>query len=838
MREWRAPNERSKKFPSKVDVLQEGGTIRILGAWIGNNPNPTISWTNKLKNITAALEKWKKCHPSMSGKRLIVQMIVGGMTQYLTKAQGMPPDIEDEVVKIIRDFIWDDKKPLVALESLYRPRTDGGLGLLDIRSRNQAIQLTWLKDYLDFSDKRPNWTYIADALIGIAMRKRDGNADQTAKMNTFLQTWDPNLHSSKALPREVRQMLIVGKKFNVRMDTLKLPLALKRQLPIWYHIGAEQKLNSATMRPTSLCLRKNHGVRTVNDVLTVTKRQTDVYLDNGGKIRRHLARKNCACETCRKDRLNGCENPSKCCLAAKELVKLLFPKYAPNMNPTADGLSLTPRRVQANRVAEESDGIITFDPSITDPEDISQTVRVFTTPRGEMSSRLPTLRPARLRAPYEEITVYTDGASLANGDLDSRVGSGVWFGDNDRRNASVRIGRPGATNQTGELMAALIAIQQTPPGSTLNIKSDSRYLINGLTRHLRKWEDQGWIGVENSDIFRALASAAKQRSAPTTFQWIKGHEGNYGNERADEKAGEGAKKDIFDDLPLQTHPSFTLTGAKLATLTQALAYRGIRELKPTPPREATSRTIEMARQSIKANTNRLRPDKIIWKSIRSPDISRPIQDFMWKCLHNAHRVGTFWSYIPDCEDRILCTNCEEEENMEHILCKCKAPGRELVWNLTERLWRRKLNSWKPITLGTILGAFATGFGKDALPKKSGPDRLYRILISEAAYLIWKLRCERVIQREGDPTHYHSSIEIAHRWTAAMNNRLTLDREMTRFGLSKRAIKKKVVISTWCSVLDNEDSLPEDWLKAKEVLVGNVDQEVLLEMDFDEPHTTG
>ena len=60
--------------------------------------------------------------------------------------------------------------------------------------------------------------------------------------------------------------------------------------------------------------------------------------------------------------------------------------------------------------------------------------------------------------------------------------------------------------------------------------------------------------------------------------------------------------------------------------------------------------------------------------------------------------------------------------------------------------------------------------------------------------------------------------------------------MTRRGLSRRALSKKVVISTWKGTLENEEHLPDDWLKAREVLVGSVDQEVLLDLAIDEPHT--
>jgi hypothetical protein len=41
----------------------------------------------------------------MAGRKLIVQAVVGGQTQFLTKAQGMPATVEKALTKLIRDFI-------------------------------------------------------------------------------------------------------------------------------------------------------------------------------------------------------------------------------------------------------------------------------------------------------------------------------------------------------------------------------------------------------------------------------------------------------------------------------------------------------------------------------------------------------------------------------------------------------------------------------------------------------------------------------------------------------------------------------------------------------------
>ena len=74
-------------------------------------------------------------HPTMKGQKVIVQIIVGGYTQFLTKAQGMPTHIESALTKMICDFMWeDDSSPRIALKPLQRLIEEGGLNLLDLKA--------------------------------------------------------------------------------------------------------------------------------------------------------------------------------------------------------------------------------------------------------------------------------------------------------------------------------------------------------------------------------------------------------------------------------------------------------------------------------------------------------------------------------------------------------------------------------------------------------------------------------------------------------------------------------------------------------------------------------
>jgi len=92
-----------------VRIVPDGESCRMLGAWIGNDIPYTTPWPLVLEKINADLMRWQATNPSLEGKRHIISMVIGGRTQYLTRVQGMPKDIEDTLIKLIRSFLWDGK---------------------------------------------------------------------------------------------------------------------------------------------------------------------------------------------------------------------------------------------------------------------------------------------------------------------------------------------------------------------------------------------------------------------------------------------------------------------------------------------------------------------------------------------------------------------------------------------------------------------------------------------------------------------------------------------------------------------------------------------------------
>jgi ribonuclease HI len=801
----------------RIHIANDGDAIRSLGAWIGNHVDDIAPWELILDKIHKGLNRWRPTRPTLHGRQTIIQTVVGGHTQFLTKAQGMPTEIENALTKIIRDFLWDDdSSPRIALGTLYQPTEQGGLNLLDIKARNEAIKITWLKAYLDFSPTRPAWAKVTDLVINAAAPPETSNL---ARFNTFLQSWNAPTKGPRftLLNNDTVRMLRVAKKHKTNLAPIRMSPDLRTRLPAWYHACAETK--PITTVPAK-CLLSKHTISTVADLISVSAR-----LRTPRPFLPHIPNPLCPCTDCDRDRSNGCRNPHACAEEAISRIHLIAPKMNPlEIGDYHDNLSLTPSRKERNDVARRTDGLIRFDPSITNKKDLTECFRIFTDP--DRISNLPARRyhTRGINHQHQGITIYTDGASMNNGKLDARCGGGVWVGPNNERNTSIRVPGTQQSNQVGEIAAIIVATASIPRFWPLTIISDSKYAIDGLTVHLQTWENDGWIGIKNANLFKKAAHILRSRITTTDFKWVKGHDGTLGNEESDRLAKEGANKPETDVLPLEIPIEFDLQGAKLATITQATAYRGIRERQSQPPRPTTTRNIQNARAAIHEYNGNLETDEALWKGTRNNNIRTRIQQFLYKALHGTQKIGNFWENIPGYEARQICHICDETESIEHILVRCTTTPPNMIWDLAKNTWPHAPH-WPEISIGIILGCGTISPPGIAQPEQPdanrnhgrvprGATRLLQILISESAHLIWVLRCERVIQERT-----HTPSEIRCRWLRVINARLTDDKIIaTKIKRGEETNRK--VRHTWEHVLKKQMDLPRDWIASPEVLVGS------------------
>ncbi len=140
-----------------------------------------------------------------------------------------------------------------------------------------------------------------------------------------------------------------------------------------------------------------------------------------------------------------------------------------------------------------------------------------------------------------KIIAYTDGACSGN---PGPGGWGVWLraGKHEKELCG---GELETTNQRMELQAAIEALKALKRPSAITIFTDSKYVMLGMTDWIHGWKKRGWKNskkepVANRELWEELDRLSQVHDVD--WQWVKGHSGDEGNEKADELARRGIPK--------------------------------------------------------------------------------------------------------------------------------------------------------------------------------------------------------------------------------------------------------------------------------------------------------
>ncbi|KAI0720822.1 hypothetical protein C8T65DRAFT_567167 [Cerioporus squamosus] len=363
-----------------------------------------------------------------------------------------------------------------------------------------------------------------------------------------------------------------------------------------------------------------------------------------------------------------------------------------------------------------------------------------------------------------------------------------------------------------------MAAVAVPPFAPLHVVTDSKYVLKGLMVHYREWEACGWFGVENSHVIRDVLARLRARSAPTTFRWVKGHSGDPGNEGADALAKDAVRAMRASALPLPPL-KFVATGAALTVVSQKLAYGMIRKSRKPDCRLTTRRNLDLATDAIDSVSGMRPSEGALWMGIWRLDADRPVRVFWWKMVHGAHRLGKYWNNVRGCTDRVSCKYCGALETMSHILCECSSPWRVALWTEAVGLLEKRGISVDHVSFGSILALGSLVLPRREAPAAAADVRLTRIVLAELTYLIWVLRCEWTIGREGEMSRLFSVHEVLNRWYWRINRCLRFDVLMTRRAKGRWTPPKDYVLATWRGLISCSGDEPADWMSLSEVLVG-------------------
>jgi ribonuclease HI len=144
----------------------------------------------------------------------------------------------------------------------------------------------------------------------------------------------------------------------------------------------------------------------------------------------------------------------------------------------------------------------------------------------------------------DAVTIHTDGACVPN------PGPGGWgallrYGAHERELCG-GTAEP-TTNNRMELTAPIEALEMLNRPSVVHLWTDSTYVRNGITSWINGWKRNGWLTsakqpVKNADLWQRLEAACERHTVE--WHWVKGHNGDQGNERADQLAARGLSEAV------------------------------------------------------------------------------------------------------------------------------------------------------------------------------------------------------------------------------------------------------------------------------------------------------
>jgi len=125
-----------------------------------------------------------------------------------------------------------------------------------------------------------------------------------------------------------------------------------------------------------------------------------------------------------------------------------------------------------------------------------------------------------------DIVIHTDGACKGN------PGPGGWGAVIEQNGAQVKLSgsEPQTTNNRMEMTAVIKGLEAVDASAKVLISSDSTYVINTMTK--------GWKRKANHDLWEQLDRLAGSRNV--SWRWVRGHNGDRGNELADTLATKAA----------------------------------------------------------------------------------------------------------------------------------------------------------------------------------------------------------------------------------------------------------------------------------------------------------
>jgi hypothetical protein len=147
------------------------GPVSVLGVNQGILENSEAYWTKKVDKMEKVLTQWKRRNLTYTGKIHLVRSVGLSILQYAWDVKTIPDKFIKEIERAMWAFIWDGKPERVKREVCRRKRTEGGLGVPDVRKLIDASRIKLFSKIIDPGDEK--WKILPRFFIGLLNKNEE-----------------------------------------------------------------------------------------------------------------------------------------------------------------------------------------------------------------------------------------------------------------------------------------------------------------------------------------------------------------------------------------------------------------------------------------------------------------------------------------------------------------------------------------------------------------------------------------------------------------------------------------------------------------------------------------
>jgi len=511
-------------------------------------------------------------------------------------------------------------------------------------------------------------------------------------------------------------MIKIGRKYKIGYDILEAGPKPRQLLPIWHYIGIKD--NYSWNKTLATCLREKHKIIETGELDEFTKSKSTYWF----------------CKRLAKRIINKITERLRSGKEMNQKALQVLTEKRDDLNPRTDIIKINPRIID-NRPPEEAIRIF------------GEYQRYKKRNNKENNFLRPTIKINQETIKEEKTIWITEILEKTIKEQEEKTrGNKIVVGwiQKDKTNEEETYKFFEIEKETPkEEMEMLLITEATKEKGKVTIITNLQKITMNIHDKMEQWEQLDYLETKNKKIWRNLEYHIRKHEGeillgpPRDTSDIKILEEL---EKTISKRGDQNKKKLKKEvIPIE----YRIEGAEIRKLTQKTTYELILQEKNLKPGgEQTQKRIEDTCKEHKRKTKNKITSKDIWTGIKNKRIPFKVKDFIWKLIHNCHKVGDWFKKIPNWQDKATC-EYGEIETMNYILVECEK--NKSIWQEAEKIWKENNKDFKWIRPNVEvireLGAIQLKEQNRIAPEWL--NERYIEIVAETIWMIWNIRNKRI-----------------------------------------------------------------------------------------------